>query len=100
MIPQDTGLSPLRDQLLHLSPSGEVALRDGEWLLVLPDKTVLNCDSLEDSDELLLEAKLFALPDDLWQVNDVSSRRSDVVITLAAQLQTALRAAGRLPTAR
>ena len=100
MVPQDTGLSPLRDQLLHLSPSGEVALRDGEWLLVLPDKTLLNCDSLEDSDELLREAKLFALPDDLWQVNDVSSRRSDVVITLAAKLQTALRAAGRLPVVR
>lgn len=94
---RDTGLSSRRNQLLHLSPSGEVAIRDEEWLLVLPDKSLLNRDSLEESDDLLLEAKLYALPDDLWQVNDVSSRRSDVVFRLAAKLQAELRAAGRLP---
>jgi hypothetical protein len=94
--PLDTGLSSRRDQLLHLSPSGEVAIRDEEWLLVLTDRSLLNCDSLEDNDELLHDAKLYALPDDLWQVNDVSSRRSDVVFQLAGKLQTALRAAGRL----
>jgi arylsulfatase A-like enzyme len=95
--PQDTGLSSRRHQLLHLSPCGEVAIRDEEWLLVLPDRSLLNRESLEESDDLLLEAKLYALPDDLWQVNDVSSLRSDVVFRLAAKLQTELRAAGRLP---
>lgn len=94
---QDTGLFARRDQLFHLSPTGEVSIRDEEWLLVFPDRSLLNSDSLDDNDELLHQAKLYALPDDSWQVNDVSSRRSDVVFRLAEKLQVELRAAGRLP---
>ncbi|MBC8289355.1 MAG: hypothetical protein H8E37_03470 [Planctomycetes bacterium] len=87
-----------RISLLHLSPSGEVAYRDREWLLVLPDTSLLQRDLLDDEDELQFAAQLYALPDDLWQVNDVSSRRGDVVFDLAAKLQSALQAAGRLRT--
>ena len=85
-----------RDSLLHLSSSGEVAYRDREWLLVLPDTALLQSQMIDDEDELQFVARLYALPDDLWQVNDVSSRRGDVVFDLATKLQSALRAAGRL----
>lgn len=85
-----------RDSLLHLSASGEVAYRDREWLLVLPDTGLLESEPIEDEDELQFVARLYALPDDLWQVNDVSSRRGDVVFELATKLHSALRAAGRL----
>ena len=87
-----------RDSLLHLSASGEVAYRDREWLLVLPDTALLHSEPIEDEDELQFVARLYALPDDLWQVNDVSSRRGDVVFDLATKLQSSLRAAGRLRT--
>jgi arylsulfatase A-like enzyme len=87
-----------RDSLLHLSSSGELAYRDREWLLILPDTVVLQSETIEDEDELQFVARLYALPDDLWQVNDVSSRRGDVVLDLARKLQSALRAAGHLRT--
>lgn len=87
-----------RASFLHLSASGEVAYRDREWLLVLPDAALLQSETIEDEDELQFVARLYALPDDLWQVNDVSSRRGDVVLELATKLQSALRAAGRLRT--
>ena len=94
--PLDTGPVSRRNQLFHLSPSGEVAIRDEDWLLVLTDRSLLDGDSLDDNDELLRDARLYALPDDQWQVNDVSSRRRDVVFQLAGKLQSALRSAGRL----
>lgn len=84
-----------RDFLFHLSSTGEIAIRNHEWLLVLPDISLLETDSLADDDELLMSARLFALPDDVWQVNDVSSRRGDIVVDLAGKLQSVLRSAGR-----
>ena len=91
----DTPASSSGLSLLHLAPSGAVALRTVDWLLVLPEAAVFDCPAIEDHDELSERACLYALPGDLWQTNNIASRRRDVVIKLARKLQEALQAAGR-----
>jgi len=94
--PPDTPAAATRETLLHLSPSGAVALRTVDWLLVLPETSVFDCHPIEDNDELIDRACLYALPGDLWQTNNIASRRRDVVIQLAQTLQAALQTAGRI----
>ena len=88
--------SSASEQIFHLSPSGEVAIRNAEWLLVVPEIGLLQEERLEDNDDLLFEARLFALPEDQWQINNVSSRRRDIVIELAGRLRSRLRESNRL----
>ncbi|MFP6762388.1 MAG: hypothetical protein VB858_02180 [Planctomycetaceae bacterium] len=94
--PPDTAGTVTRRELLHLSPSGSVALRTVDWLLVLPEASIVDCPSIEDNDELFDRASLFALPGDMWQTNNVASRRRDVVAQLALSLQATLQTAGRI----
>ena len=76
-------LTTTRDHVItrhSLHGSSEISIRTAEWTYLHPMTTA------EDDDER--RPKLFARPDDRWEVNDLAARTPEVVEELANRLQS------------
>lgn len=67
-----------RDEICFTDGTGSRGIRTSEWSCLVDDAA-----SVDDAEST---AKLFAKPEDIWEVNDVSGQQREVVASLVSRL--------------
>ncbi len=70
-----------RSEVFYLGSDGQMGIRSRHWGLVT------SAEALHDEELVHSDVRLFAKPDDQWDVHDVSSQYSEVVDTLLGLLR-------------
>jgi len=77
-----SGTTPAgREVAFHLGPDGQLGIRNRHWALAT------SVEALNEPDNADADVRLFAKPDDQWDVHDVSSQYTGEVKALLDQLQ-------------
>ncbi len=89
MLRSITETNSLHNTVWHFSSTGELAVREREWLYVVPDAESLRA-GLDEDDEPESVGALFAKPDDLWELNNVAENEPDETRRLMRLLHEAV----------
>ena len=80
------GTPESRPAAFCLGPDGQLGVRSRHWALVT------SAEALNDEDLVHSDVRLFAKPDDQWDVHDVSSQYGEEVDALLGELRTRIAA--------